>query len=626
MTKKNIFLIFSWAFLALFLATNFSASATNGIPRILSHQGRLLDSAGNLLGGSGTNYCFRFSLWDNETVGQGVKLWPSGTPSNMTASVKYGIYNTNVGDTSAGGDSLTYNFEDNDTIFLNIEVANSSGGSCAGVSVFENVNPRKRIGSAAYAINSATVRGVNITSSSIPLLGLNPQINATSTNTLTLQGGTGTGDIQFFNSSNKITSAGYLTIAGNLSVVASTTFRGVAYTWPLADGTNGQVLKTNGNRILSWADDLTGGGGGSADFKWVQNGSILYATTTATLIGIGTTQPSSTFYVMGTSTFRSLFDSTSTFKILNSVQSEMLFNVDTTNNIVKIGDSGAAGDPTTLLNVDVKADAGDPSGSNGATYYNSNTNKFRCFENSSWKDCDTTGGGGGLPSLRTSWFLFEDWTTNTITAGTGADLSNVGNLNWTMVSIGNGGTIAKNDVGAAASDQGRIGIIRLNSPSTANTGVSLRLDNTSINGVPGNMTVEFNFATVTDNIQQVVTIGLHDSVTTASSTDGIYFLYNPVAAAINWFRCTRNNNVETCANTGTAKAAINTYQKLKFVTNSAGTAVDFYIDDVSVGTNSTNLPAAARSYGPTINVFTRIATIRQWKSDYYQLTRTGISR
>ncbi len=50
------------------------------------------------------------------------------------------------------------------------------------------------------------------------------------------------------------------------------------------------------------------------------------------------------------------------------------------------------GDPTAdavgaLLVLDTKNTAGDPTGVNGAMYYNSSTNTFRCFENSAWRDC-----------------------------------------------------------------------------------------------------------------------------------------------------------------------------------------------------------------------------------------------
>jgi hypothetical protein len=34
----------------------------------------------------------------------------------------------------------------------------------------------------------------------------------------------------------------------------------------------------------------------------------------------------------------------------------------------------------------------DPTGANGMTYYNSTSGKFRCFESSAWKDCDTAAG------------------------------------------------------------------------------------------------------------------------------------------------------------------------------------------------------------------------------------------
>jgi hypothetical protein len=55
----------------------------------------------------------------------------------------------------------------------------------------------------------------------------------------------------------------------------------------------------------------------------------------------------------------------------------------TTGNVT-IGTSDTTG---TQLVLDTKTSAGDPAGVNGGSYYNSNAGKFRCFENSVWKDC-----------------------------------------------------------------------------------------------------------------------------------------------------------------------------------------------------------------------------------------------
>ncbi|NDC96419.1 hypothetical protein EB077_14030, partial [bacterium] len=55
---------------------------------------------------------------------------------------------------------------------------------------------------------------------------------------------------------------------------------------------------------------------------------------------------------------------------------------------ITLGTSDTTG---TLLVLDTKTDATDPTGVNGGSYYNSNTNKLRCFEAGAWKDCIQSG-------------------------------------------------------------------------------------------------------------------------------------------------------------------------------------------------------------------------------------------
>ncbi len=64
------------------------------------------------------------------------------------------------------------------------------------------------------------------------------------------------------------------------------------------------------------------------------------------------------------------------------------FNVDTSGGLVQIG-SATADANATLLVLDTKNTAGDPTGVNGGSYYNSASGKNRCYENNNWHDCTT---------------------------------------------------------------------------------------------------------------------------------------------------------------------------------------------------------------------------------------------
>lgn len=131
--------------------------ATAGISDILSYQGRLTDAAGDPVA-DGTYY-FCFSIWDVSTGGtrNPNQLWPLSyaVPTQMSTTVTSGIFNLGIG--SGTDDLSTFNFYNNDTVYLNVEVSGTSG-TCGG-SPFETLNPRQQIAATGYSRATRDVYG-----------------------------------------------------------------------------------------------------------------------------------------------------------------------------------------------------------------------------------------------------------------------------------------------------------------------------------------------------------------------------------------------------------------------------------------------------------------------------------
>ncbi|TSC90962.1 MAG: hypothetical protein CEN90_689 [Parcubacteria group bacterium Licking1014_17] len=132
--------------LVISLGANFifphRAGATAGISQKLSYQGRLTDLSGNPLGGAGTNYCFKFSIYDSAAAG--AKVWPAGAPTSTTVLVKDGVFNTAIGD----ADTLTYDFTQYDILYLDVQI-NDTATACSGN--WEPLSSRQRIDAVGYA-------------------------------------------------------------------------------------------------------------------------------------------------------------------------------------------------------------------------------------------------------------------------------------------------------------------------------------------------------------------------------------------------------------------------------------------------------------------------------------------
>lgn len=182
--RISFFAVLGPLFISIFLIP-LPARGASSPPKIINYQGRLLDAAGSLLGGAGTAFCFKFSLYDDVSVGApDAKLWPSGVPSGMSITVTNGVFTVGIGDTSAGGDLLDYSFKDTDTVYLNTEVATKVGASCTnGDETYENLSPRQRILSSAFSLTAGAVMGLGQSAIGTTSPASNAQLTVEATST-----------------------------------------------------------------------------------------------------------------------------------------------------------------------------------------------------------------------------------------------------------------------------------------------------------------------------------------------------------------------------------------------------------------------------------------------------------
>lgn len=168
--------------LVLLLAFPFFVSqAISGVPTIISYQGRLANSNGDLLptSGSSATYYFKFSLYDSSSGGN--RLWPPTAPNSVSATVRQGVFNVNIGDTANGyPHPLTYNFNTAQDIYLQVDVSSTD-------SSFQELAPRQRIAATAFARLANSVSGTTTPSTfgtTTPIANSMVSIEATSTDTI----------------------------------------------------------------------------------------------------------------------------------------------------------------------------------------------------------------------------------------------------------------------------------------------------------------------------------------------------------------------------------------------------------------------------------------------------------
>jgi hypothetical protein len=83
-------------------------------------------------------------------------------------------------------------------------------------------------------------------------------------------------------------------------------------------------------------------------------------------------------------------------------------------------------------------------------------------------------------------------------------------------------------------------------------------------------------------------VGFFNLAVPNTLNDGVGFEYQDDENGGRWQAIT-HDGTETTTDTGVT-FAVSTWYKMEFVINAAGTSVEFFIDDVSVATNTTNIP------------------------------------
>lgn len=292
-------------------------------------------------------------------------------------------------------------------------------------------------------------------------------------------------------------------------------------------------------------------------------------------VGVGTTGPDRKLDVLDASNPQIRLTHTDGTEFVD-------LQADANSNFKIVGDT--AGADATLLVLPTKSDSGDPTTTqiNGGMYYNSSSDKFRCFQGSGWTDCI---GAGGSTTLQQAYdadagtndaIVLLDATgslvfQNPVSSGTGSTYL----LTLDQLATGSNGGLFINSLGADANYALRVDDSSSDTTpfvidNTGNVGIgtaspATRLDvsgltlNTDANNAVGAENLTFSLTKNDTNTRTFSGVNLHPTLNTGGSNTN---------TTLNVLNIDTTNTATTGLTTNLLKASYGGVEQLKV--NSSG--------------------------------------------------------
>lgn len=326
-----------------------------------------------------------------------------------------------------------------------------------------------------------------------------------------------------------------------------------------------------------------------------------------------------------TGTFLQQNTSSTAFQIQNAGGSKALV-VDTSGLAVKIGGGDASPDASpALLVFDYKNTTGDPTGTDGAYYYNSAAGKMRCYEGI-WRDC--------IATSRTRVDEREDFV-NAFT------YANAAQIHKSFV-IGSSANPTR-----LVGEQNHPGIIRFTTggSSTGIGEVAMNYDAVNMiqfGGATWTTTAAVRIPVISTSSQRFTIIsGLYDNANTLAPANGCYFRHVDNGNSDRWQGVCRNANTESNCNPtsdgtvgGTSASTVTSlgtsqWYELRTRVNASATSATFtlkYGSNTFFCTVSNNIPPTNKVVAGTGIAKSVGLTARNLDVDFIEVIGDGLVR